>query len=100
MLVGMWERGNKPQLVITADVGSERSETRAFRPIFDDWLESVGFPRSRADRYEQFRPDFRGNLAEKRSLLKLNLAYSATARHYSVTETFTERDMKLFQANV
>ena len=46
MLVGMWERGIRPQLVITADVGSERPETYAFRPIFDDWLESVGFPRS------------------------------------------------------
>ena len=46
MLVGMWERGIKPKLIITADVGSERPETYAFRPIFDDWLESIGFPRS------------------------------------------------------
>jgi hypothetical protein len=52
MLVGMWERGIKPQLVITADVGSERPETYAFRPIFDDWLESVGFPRSVTVRYQ------------------------------------------------
>ena len=52
MLVGMWERGIRPQLVITADVGSERPQTYAFRPIFDDWLESVGFPRSVAVRYQ------------------------------------------------
>ena len=52
MLVGMWERGIKPQLVITADVGSERPETYAFRPIFDEWLESVGFPRSVSVRYQ------------------------------------------------
>ena len=38
MLVGMWERGIRPQLVITADVGSERPQTYVFRPIFDDWL--------------------------------------------------------------
>jgi hypothetical protein len=52
MLVGMWEREIKPKLIITADVGSERPETYAFRPIFDDWLESVGFPRSITVRYQ------------------------------------------------
>ncbi len=36
MLVGMWERGIKPKLIITADVGSERAETYEFRPIFDE----------------------------------------------------------------
>ena len=46
MLVGMWERGIRPKLIITTDVGGERPETYAFRPVFDDWLESVGFPRS------------------------------------------------------
>jgi hypothetical protein len=52
MLVGLWERGLKPELIITADVGSERPETYSFRPIFDDWLESVGFPRSVTVRYQ------------------------------------------------
>lgn len=52
MLVGMRERGITPKLVITADVGSERSETYAFRRVFDDWLESVGFPRSVTVRYQ------------------------------------------------
>lgn len=52
MLVGMWERGIKPKLIITADVGSERPETYEFRPIFDDWLESVGFPTSITVRYQ------------------------------------------------
>jgi hypothetical protein len=48
----MWERGIKPKLIITANVGSERPETYTFRPIFDDWLESVGFPRSVTVRYQ------------------------------------------------
>jgi hypothetical protein len=52
MLVGRWERGIKPKLIITADVGSERPETFSFRPIFDEWLESVGFPRSVKVRYQ------------------------------------------------
>ena len=36
----------KPDLIITADIGSERPETCEFEPIFDDWLESEGFSRS------------------------------------------------------
>jgi hypothetical protein len=52
MLVGMWERGIKPKLIITAEVGSERTETYAFRPIFDSWLESVGFPSPMSVRYQ------------------------------------------------
>ena len=42
MLAGMWERGTRPKLIITADVGFERPEIYQFRPIFDDWLESSG----------------------------------------------------------
>jgi hypothetical protein len=45
-LIGMAERGIKPQLIVFADVGSERRETYQFKPRFDDWLASVGFPRS------------------------------------------------------
>lgn len=51
MLVGMKERGIRPDLIIVADVGSERRLTTQLRPIFDDWLESVGFPRSVTVRY-------------------------------------------------
>jgi hypothetical protein len=46
MFVGMRERRIKPDLIITADIGSERPETCEFEPIFDDWLESEGFSRS------------------------------------------------------
>ena len=51
MLVGMHERGIRPDLIITADVGSERPESYAFQPVFDAWLESVGFPKSVVVRY-------------------------------------------------
>jgi len=49
MLVGMRERGIRPELIITADVGSERPDTYAFRPIFDDWLESASRDQSSFD---------------------------------------------------
>ncbi|MDB6032169.1 MAG: hypothetical protein JWM16_2507 [Verrucomicrobiales bacterium] len=52
MIIGLKERNITPDLIIVADVGSERPETYQFRPIFDDWLESVGFPKSVSVRYQ------------------------------------------------
>lgn len=46
MIIGMIRRGIIPKLVMFAGVGSERHGTYAFRPLFDDWLEANGAPRS------------------------------------------------------
>jgi hypothetical protein len=52
MLVGLKQRNITPDLIIVANVGSERQDTYQFRPVFDDWLESVGFPSSVSVRYQ------------------------------------------------
>lgn len=52
LIVGLWERGIRPRLIITAEVGSERPQTDAFRPVFQDWLKSVGFPAVVSVRYQ------------------------------------------------
>jgi hypothetical protein len=44
MLVGMAERGERPDLIIFADTGGELPATYAYLPIMDAWLKSVGFP--------------------------------------------------------
>jgi hypothetical protein len=54
MLVGMVERGLRPDLIIFAEVGSERKGSYDFQPIFSDWIEGRGFPRPVTCRY---RPD-------------------------------------------
>ena len=45
MLVGLHERGERPDLILFADTGGERPETYAHRDTVSDWCESVGFPR-------------------------------------------------------
>ena len=44
MLVGMHQRGVRPDLVLFADTGGEKPETYAYLPIIQSWLERVGFP--------------------------------------------------------
>lgn len=44
LLVGMHERGERPDLILFADTGGERPETYAYLDVMDSWLTSVGFP--------------------------------------------------------
>lgn len=44
MLVGMAQRGIRPDLILFADVGDEHPETYAFEPIMQAWLKKQGFP--------------------------------------------------------
>jgi hypothetical protein len=44
MLVGLHQRGERPDLILFADTGGEKPETYAFLPIVQAWLASVGFP--------------------------------------------------------
>lgn len=46
MLVGMHQRGIRPDLILHAAVGGEMDHTYAIMPVFEDWLESVGFPQT------------------------------------------------------
>lgn len=44
MLVGLQQRGIRPDAILFADVGAEKDETYAYLPIINTWLRSVGFP--------------------------------------------------------
>lgn len=44
MLVGLHERGIKPDAILFADTGGERPETYNYVSEVSDWLVSVGFP--------------------------------------------------------
>lgn len=45
LLIAMWLKGIKPAHILFCDTGGEREETYQFISRFDDWLDSVGFPR-------------------------------------------------------
>jgi hypothetical protein len=44
VLVGLWRRGVRPDVIVFADTGSEMPETYDYLPIIDAWLARVGFP--------------------------------------------------------
>jgi hypothetical protein len=44
MLVGMYHRGIRPDLILFADTGNEKPETYAYEPVIQSWLATVGFP--------------------------------------------------------
>jgi hypothetical protein len=44
MLVGLHQRGERPDLIIFSDTGSEKPETYAYLAVINEWLERVGFP--------------------------------------------------------
>lgn len=44
MLVGLQQRGERPDLILFADTGDEKPETYAYLPTINAWLRSVGFP--------------------------------------------------------
>jgi 3'-phosphoadenosine 5'-phosphosulfate sulfotransferase (PAPS reductase)/FAD synthetase len=52
LLIAMHLKGIVPDKIIFADTGNEHPETYRFIERFDDWLESVGFPRITVVRYE------------------------------------------------
>lgn len=44
MLVGLWERGERPDAIVFADTGSEKPHTYEHVALVSKWCESVGFP--------------------------------------------------------
>jgi hypothetical protein len=44
MLVGMHQRDERPDLILTADTGDEKPETYDYLPVINGWLVGVGFP--------------------------------------------------------
>lgn len=44
MLIGLQQRGIRPDLITFADTGSEKPQTYLYIPILRQWLRDVGFP--------------------------------------------------------
>lgn len=51
MLIGMKQRGIRPDLILFADTGGEKPETYDYLPVMQRWLRKVGFPSIEIVRY-------------------------------------------------
>lgn len=54
MLIGMWERGMRPDIILFADTGGEKPETYQHLEAFSCWCERHGFPAIVTVREERF----------------------------------------------
>lgn len=44
LLIGMQQRGERPDLILFADTGDEKQDTYDYLPVINAWLDSVDFP--------------------------------------------------------
>lgn len=51
VLVGLHQRGIRPDAILFADTGSEHPSTYSYLPVINCWLRSVGFPEVTVVRY-------------------------------------------------
>lgn len=51
MLIGMYLRGLRPDLILFADTGGEKPDTYLYAPVFRQWLRDVDFPDFETVRY-------------------------------------------------
>jgi hypothetical protein len=51
VLVGLWQRGIRPDAILFSDTGSEKEETYDYLVTINAWLRSVGFPEVTIVRY-------------------------------------------------
>ena len=70
MLVGLHERHIRPEAILFADVGGEKSGTYEFIPPLQAWLASVDFPPLTIVRYRPLRAPY--------STLEGNMVANAT----------------------
>lgn len=52
LLVGLQQRGIRPDLILFADTGGEKPDTYLYVPIIRQWLRDVDFPQFHVVRYE------------------------------------------------
>lgn len=56
LLIAMYLKGIRPDLIVFSDTGDEKKETYEFIELFSQWLESVGFPSVTCTRYQMKEP--------------------------------------------
>lgn len=52
LLIGLQQRGIRPDLILFADTGGEKPETYLYAPIIRQWLRDVDFPQFEVVRYK------------------------------------------------
>ncbi len=84
MLIGLHERGERPDLILFADTGGERPETYRHRDTVSDWCESVGFPRIVTVRKEGNMETLEDNCLRMRMLPSIAYGFKSCSGKYKI----------------
>ncbi|HNB04646.1 MAG TPA: hypothetical protein PKV97_01850 [Thauera aminoaromatica] len=85
MLVGLWRRGIRPDLILFADPGSEWPETYLYVLVLAAWLAEVGFPPLTIVRRDQGRTSYttlEGNCLVNRTLPSMAFGYGGCSQKW------------------
>src|SRR5437763_1512685 len=82
MLVGLRDRGRRPDLILFADTGGEKPETYASLVAFDGWLRQVGFPAVVRVANDGVRPALEADCLARRTLPSLAFGWRTCADRY------------------
>jgi hypothetical protein len=85
LIIELHKRGIRPDAILFANVGSEKSGTYEFIPIFNEWLRKVGFPTITVVRYQPKTAPYRS--LEGNMILNATLP-GATFNRGSCTQKF------------
>jgi hypothetical protein len=100
VLVGLHQRGESPDLIIFADVGSERQTTYDYIETANRWLDSVGFPQITIVRYQPANykhwPHYHS--IEENCLTNITLPSIAYGRHSCSSKWKISAQNKFLQA--
>jgi 3'-phosphoadenosine 5'-phosphosulfate sulfotransferase (PAPS reductase)/FAD synthetase len=89
-LVGLQQRGIRPDLILFSDTGDEKPETYAYLEVINEWLEEVGFPQVQVVRYEPTRAPY--STLEGQALANHGMPAPAFGGHHTCAIVF-KRDV-------
>jgi hypothetical protein len=79
LIIELHRRGIRPDAIVFANVGSEKEMTYKFIPVFNAWLESVGFPTITVVKYTPKRAPY--HTLEGNMVLNATLPGAALNQH-------------------
>jgi hypothetical protein len=87
VIVGLYNRGIRPDAIVFADTGAEKPMTYLHVALFQRWLESVGFPSITVVRYVPPRApyaDLEGNCTSNETLPSLAFGHHSCSLKWKV----------------
>jgi len=82
ILVGLRERGERPDVIVFGDPGAEKPETYAMLDKVDEWCGSVGFPRIVRVKNDGISPTLEEDCLKNKTLPPIVMGWKTCSQKY------------------